>query len=84
MEQSAKKAVATNKPPPPRLRLPLASVQDVRRELSRIYREGKSGQRDVAEVSRLANILQILSRCIEGSEFEKRLEKLEANKSENA
>lgn len=83
MEQLTDKAGATKPHPPPRLRLPLASVQDVRRELSRIYREGKSGQRDVADVSRLANILQILSRCIESSEFEKRLEKLEADHREN-
>lgn len=63
---------------PPRLRLPLATAQDVTRELARLYREGKSGQRDIQAVSRLANVLQILNRCIEGSEFEKRLEKLES------
>jgi hypothetical protein len=68
---------------PPRLRLPLATIRDVRRELARIYREGKSGQRDVVDVSRLANVLQILNRCIEGSEFEARLEKLESENNEN-
>lgn len=83
MEQSAKKAVATNKPPPPRLRLPLATIKDVRRELARLYREGKTGARDVSDVSRLANVLQVLSRCIEASEFESRLEKLEADHREN-
>lgn len=65
---------------PPRLRLPLSTVQDVRRELARLYREGKSGQREVGEVSRLANVLQILNRAIEGSEFEQRLERLEGRK----
>jgi hypothetical protein len=82
MEQLRGKAAVTM-PLLPRLRLPLISVQDVPRELNRIYREGKSGQGGVANVSRLVNILQILSRCIESSEFEKRLEKLEAGQHEN-
>lgn len=68
---------------PPRLRLPLSTVQDVRRELARLYREGKSGQRNVVDVSRLANVLQILCRCIEGSEFERRLENLESGHGDN-
>jgi hypothetical protein len=67
----------STKEPTPRLRLPLATVQDVRRELARLYREGKSGVRDVAEVSRLANVLQILSRCIADSDLERRIELLE-------
>ena len=70
----------TEQPTPPRLRLPLATAQDVRRELARLYREGKSGQREIVDVSRLANVLQILTRCIENSDFEIRLEKLEENK----
>jgi hypothetical protein len=62
---------------PPRLRLKLSTADDVRRELGRIYREGRSGQRDVADVSRLANVLQILNRCIESSDLEMRIEQLE-------
>ena len=61
----------------PRLRLPLATSKDVCRELARLYRDGKSGQREVADVSRLANVLQILGRLIETSDLEKRLELLE-------
>ena len=61
----------------PRLRLPLATMHDVRRELARIYREGRSGHREVADVSKLANVLQILSRVIEGSELERRVQALE-------
>lgn len=61
----------------PRLRLKLATSQDVCRELARLYRDGKSGQREVADVSRLANVLQILGRLIETSDIEKRLELLE-------
>ena len=62
----------------PRLRLKLATSQDVCRELARLYREGKAGQREVTDVSRLANVLQILGRLIETSDLEKRLEALEA------
>lgn len=62
----------------PRLRLPLATMEDVRRELARLYREGKSGRREVADVSKLANVLQILARVIEGSTLEARIEALEA------
>jgi hypothetical protein len=64
-------------PPAPRLRLPLATAADVRRELARLYREGKAGQREAADVSRLANILAILGRLIETSDLEARLQKLE-------
>ena len=63
--------------PSPRLRLKLATSQDVCRELARLYREGKSGQREVTDVSRLANVLQILGRLIETSDLEKRLDALE-------
>ena len=62
---------------PPRLRLKLATIDDVKTELSRLYREGKAGTRDVAEVSKLANVLALLGRMIEGSDIEKRLAELE-------
>ena len=64
---------------PPRLRCKLSTVKDVRGELARLYREGKAGQRDIADVSRLANVLSILGRMIEGADFEDRLQKLERN-----
>ncbi len=64
---------------PPRLRLKLSTADDVRRELGRIYREGKAGTRDVGEVSRLANVLSILNRCIESGDLEQRIEQLEGN-----
>ncbi len=62
---------------PPRLRLKLSTADDVRRELARIYREARSNQLDVAVVSRLANVLMILNRCIETSDLEARLIALE-------
>lgn len=69
--------------PPARLRLPLATIEDVRRELARLYREGKSGRREVSDVSKLANVLMILSRVIEGSSVEARIEALEAAQQGN-
>jgi hypothetical protein len=62
---------------PPRLRLKLSTATDVVRELARLYRSGKSGEIPVADVSRLANVLQIIGRLIETSEVELRLEALE-------
>ncbi len=63
--------------PGPRLRLPLRTLDDVKAELARLYREGKSGQRDIAGVSKLANVLSIMGRLIEGAEIAQRVEALE-------
>lgn len=60
-----------------RLRLPLKSMDDVKAELARLYRDGKSGKRDIADVSKLANVLSILGRLIEGTEIAARIEALE-------
>ena len=70
--------------PPVRLRLKLSTVEDVRRELARIYREGKTGSRDVSEVSKLANVLSLLGRLIEGSDLERRLTALEETEGTRA
>jgi len=62
----------------PRLRLPLSTMGNVKAELARLYRDGKAGRRDIAEVSKLANVLSILGRLIEGTETLARIEALEA------
>jgi hypothetical protein len=49
----------------------------VKKELARLYREGKAGKRDVGNVSRLANVLAIMGRLIEGSELEARIAAIE-------
>ena len=69
---------------PPRLRLKLKTIDDVRAEMARLYREGKAGLRDVADVSRLANVLSLLGRLIEGSDLEKRLTAIEESEARNA
>ena len=67
-------------PSPPRVRAPLKTIDDVKAEMARLYREAKSGKRDVGDASRLGNLLSILARLIEGADFEKRLAALEAEK----
>ena len=62
---------------PPRLRLPLATVKEVSRELARVYRSAKAGHLHVTDASRLANMLAIQGRLIEGSEVAARVEALE-------
>lgn len=65
-------------PTPSRLRLKLATIEDVRRELARLYREAKSGTRNVQDASRLAHMLGLLGRMIEGADLERRVLALEA------
>jgi hypothetical protein len=60
---------------PPRLRLD--SLARVRFELVRIYREARDGKRDVSDASKLAHILALIGRILEGSDLEKRIAVLE-------
>lgn len=69
---------------PPRMRLKLKTIDDVRAEMARLYREGKAGLRDVADVSRLANVLALLGRLIEGSDLEKRIAAIEESEERHA
>jgi hypothetical protein len=64
-------------PPRPGRRLRLDSLDRVRRELVKIYRQGRDGERDVADASKLANILTMSARILEGSDLEKRIAMLE-------
>ncbi|MCW5664030.1 MAG: hypothetical protein KIT35_09365 [Piscinibacter sp.] len=58
--------------------MPLKSIDDVKAELARLYREGKAGRRAIGDVSRLANVLGILGRLIESEDLAARIEALEA------
>jgi hypothetical protein len=64
-------------PPRPGRRLRLDSLDRVRRELVKIYRQGRNGDRDVGDASKLANILTMIARILEGSDLEKRITALE-------
>lgn len=78
------RTAASESAAPPRMRLKLKTIDDVKMEMARLYREGKAGLRDVADVSRLANVLSLLGRLIEGSDLEKRLTAIEENEERHA
>ena len=62
--------------PPPKVGR-LESLRDVRRELSRVYRDARQNKISTVDGSRLAFMLATIAKIIEGSDFEARLEKLE-------
>jgi len=63
-------------------RLKLESAAHVRRELARIYRETRRGELPTQTATRLAYLLEVLSRQIERTDLEKRIEALEEVKAE--
>ena len=63
--------------PTPRLRLKLSTIDDVKSELARLYREGKAGTRPVEHVSKMANVLNLLGRLIVDNDLAARLDALE-------
>ena len=58
-------------------RLKLETASHVRRELAKIYRETRRGELPTQTATRLAYLLEVLSRQIERSDLEKRIEALE-------
>ena len=64
--------------PTPRLpRLRLDTVTRVRQEIARVYVEARHKRLDVQDAARLANILALVGRLIEGAELERRIQVLE-------
>jgi len=62
---------------PARLRVPLRNMDEIAKELARLYREMKGGTIATQDGSRMSNVLQILARVIEGGQLEQRLAALE-------
>lgn len=60
-------------PPSPRL----DTVGWCRRELAALYKEARLGLVPAVDASRLANVVQIIMRAIEGSDLEARLQAIE-------
>ncbi|MEI8572630.1 hypothetical protein U737_07700 [Methylomonas sp. LW13] len=60
-----------------RYRCKLDTMQDVRREMAKVYREARSGVVDVQDATKLTWCLQAVGKVIEGSDLEKRIEALE-------
>jgi hypothetical protein len=75
------KSAAGAKTPHPRVGR-LDSLPRVRRELARVYADARQSRLDPQAASRLANVLAILGRMIEGGELEARLAELEQKASQ--
>ena len=80
VEIDGKTGAVEDLPPPKgqRYRCKLNTLQEVRREMARVYREARSQLIDVFEASKLVYMLGSIGKVIEGGEFEKRLEIMEA------
>ncbi len=63
-----------------RYKCKLDTLQDVRREMAKVYREARSGLVDVQDATKLTWCLQAVGKVIEGSDLEKRVETLENKK----
>jgi hypothetical protein len=61
--------------PPPQLKL--ATIEDCRREMARVYRDTKAGNRETADASRLVYMLTSIAKMIEIGQLEQRLIALE-------
>ena len=73
-------AVSNLPPQVARYRAKLDSMQDVRREMAKVYREARSGVVEVVDGTKLVWMLQAVGKVIEGSDLEKRIEILEGKK----
>jgi hypothetical protein len=60
-----------------RYRCELDTVQDVKREMAKVYRECRSDILDAQTGTKLTWMLQGIAKVIETSDFEQRLEQLE-------
>lgn len=58
-------------------KIPLQSLEDVRREMARVYRECRAGKLDITEGGKLSYQLQGIGKMIEATVIEKRLTALE-------
>lgn len=63
-----------------RYRAKLDSMQDVRREMAKLYRESRSGIIEVVDATKMTWMLQAIGKVIETSDLEKRIEILEEQK----
>ena len=64
-------------PRPLVVRVKLTSVQDVQKELSKLYRLARAKKLDTSEASKMANILMLIARIMETSDLEERIARLE-------
>jgi hypothetical protein len=67
----------------PTPQLKLATIDDCRREMARVYREAKTASIDMADASRLVYMLTSIAKMIELGQFEQRITELEGIKHGN-
>ncbi len=58
-------------------KIKLQTLEDVRREAARVYREARTGKLDTSEASKLSFMLQGVAKMIEAGQIERRIEALE-------
>lgn len=58
-------------------KIKLQTLEDVRREAARVYREARAGRLDTSEASKLSFMLQGIGKMIEAGQIERRIEALE-------
>ncbi len=63
-----------------RYRCKLDTMQNVKAEMAKIYRESRSGVIEVQDGTKFVWMLQAVAKVIEGSDLEKRIEILEGKK----
>ena len=63
----------------PTPQLKLASLEDCRREMARVYRDARTGMTDTANASRLVYMLTSIAKMIEIGQLEQRLTILEGH-----
>ena len=61
----------------PTPQLKLATIEDCRREMARVYRDARTGMTDTANASRLVYMLTSIAKMIEIGQLEQRLTILE-------
>ncbi|MDI1229852.1 MAG: hypothetical protein PSU93_01735 [Methylobacter sp.] len=64
---------------PSRYRAKLDTLSDIKREMSKVYRESRSGLSDVQDSTKQIWMLQAIGKLIVDSELEERIAKLENN-----
>ena len=55
----------------------LASIGEVRTEAARLYRAARRGEVPAQDASRMANVLALIVRCLEGADLEQRMAAIE-------
>ncbi len=76
-------SATTSAPTPPYVG-PLSSLHRIRLEAARLYKAARQGHVPAADASRLASVLALVAKLIEGSDLEQRIAKLEAEIAESS